>query len=94
MSLSEERKQELKKKYKEQTYIEHIMSKDRVENMFAFIEKQMKKSPCGNTLRYTGQWLSRNIPREKVSAVLNEIKKMGGYCDCEVLYNCYDEYDF
>lgn len=34
-----------------------------------------------------------NIPQEQHEAVLAEIEEMGGYCDCEVLMNCYEEYE-
>ncbi len=33
------------------------------------------------------------MPEEKRAAVLAEIREMGGYCDCEVLMNCYEKYD-
>lgn len=30
---------------------------------------------------------------EKIESVIAEMKEMGGYCDCEVLMNCYEKYD-
>ena len=29
----------------------------------------------------------------KHSAILNELEDMGGYCDCEVLRSCYEDYE-
>lgn len=29
----------------------------------------------------------------KHDAVLTELEDMGGYCDCEVLANCYEDYE-
>ena len=34
-----------------------------------------------------------NIPQDQQEAVLAEIEEMGGYCDCEVLMNCYEDYE-
>lgn len=31
--------------------------------------------------------------KEKVKSVIAEMKEMWGYCDCEVLLNCYEKYD-
>ncbi len=30
---------------------------------------------------------------EKIESVITEMKEMGGYCDCEVLLNCYEKFD-
>ena len=46
-----------------------------------------------HTLFYTEQWLKDNLSKEKVKSVIAEMKEMGGYCDCEVLLNCYEKYD-
>lgn len=30
---------------------------------------------------------------EKIESVIAEMTEMGGYCNCEVLMNCYEKYD-
>lgn len=35
----------------------------------------------------------QNIPPEQHAAVRQELASMGGSCDCEVMYNCYEDYD-
>lgn len=42
---------------------------------------------------HTKQWLKNNQPQDKIEDILNEMEEMGGYCDCEVLLNCYEDYD-
>ena len=37
--------------------------------------------------------LYEHCPPEKKAGILDEIKEMGGYCDCEVLLNCYERYE-
>lgn len=42
---------------------------------------------------FTMKWLEAHLPQEQIQSVLSEIREMGGYCDCEVLLNCYESYD-
>ena len=58
----------------------------------AELSKEEKKALM-HTLFYTEQWLKDNLSKEKVKSVIAEMKEMGGYCDCEVLLNCYEKYD-
>ena len=34
---------------------------------------------------YTGDWI--------IGGAEEEIQSMGGFCDCEVLLNCYEDYE-
>lgn len=61
--------------------------------LFEYLEEQLDNSCCDHTLRYTEQWLKDNISQEMIESVITEITDMGGYCDCEVLLNCYEDYD-
>ena len=49
--------------------------------------------PCDNSLRRTKLWVTQHCPPEQIDATLQEIQEMGGYCDCEVLLNCYEDYE-
>ncbi len=54
----------------------------------------LEKVECDHTLKNTENWLKKNIDdEEKCNQIRQEIKDDGGYCDCEVLCNCYEEYD-
>lgn len=70
----------------------HILSKTRVKKLFSYLRRQLKKEACDQTLRFTEQWIKENIPLKKQKAVMEELENMGGYCDCEVLGNCYGDY--
>lgn len=72
---------------------EYLLSLEQVKDLFDFVDEQTDETLCNHTLRYTKQWIDENIPAEQYDAVLAEIMDMGGYCDCEVLMNCYEEYD-
>ena len=50
---------------------------------------------CSITLAstFTQEWLDQNIDFMRHEAILTELEDMGGYCDCEVLLNCYEDYE-
>ncbi|MBD5135351.1 MAG: DUF2695 domain-containing protein [Lachnospiraceae bacterium] len=91
--LSKEEKKALMRKWKDTQYKKYILSKTKVKKLFCYLEIQLENTPCNHTLHYTEQWLKDNLPQEKVKSVIAEMKEMGGYCDCEVLLNCYEKYD-
>lgn len=72
---------------------DYILSKENVQKLFAYLEEQVDAFGCDNTMRFTEQWLKDNISAELYKSVIEEITGMGGYCDCEVLFNCYEDYD-
>ena len=71
----------------------YILSLEQVASLFEYVESKLEDTGCDHSRRYTQQWLSMNIPQDQYEAVLAEIEEMGGYCDCEVLMNCYEEYE-
>ena len=91
--LSKEEKKALMKKWKDSQSKKYILSKTKTQKLFRYLETQLENAPCNHKLRYTEQWLKDNLPEEKVKSVIAEMKEMGGYCDCEVLLNCYEKYD-
>lgn len=91
--LSKEEKKALMKKWKDSQSKKYILSKTKTQKLFRYLETQLRNTPCNHKLCYTEQWLKDNLPEEKVKSVIAEMKEMGGYCDCEVLLNCYEKYD-
>uniref|UniRef100_UPI004055A486 DUF2695 domain-containing protein n=1 Tax=Acetatifactor sp. TaxID=1872090 RepID=UPI004055A486 len=77
----------------EKTMTPYILSLTQVASLFKYVEYKLEDTGCDHSRRHTQQWLSMNIPQEQHEAVLAEIEEMGGYCDCEVLMNCYEEYE-
>lgn len=91
--LSKEEKKARMKKWKDTQNKKYILSKTKVQKLFDYLETQFENTPCDHTLCYTKQWLKENCPQEKVESIFAEMEEMGGYCDCEVLLNCYETYD-
>lgn len=91
--LSKAEKKALTKAWKELHSRDYLLTEENVQELFEFLENQMDNFGCDHTLRHTEQWIKENIPQEMVERVLAEIRDMGGYCDCEVLLNCYEDYD-
>jgi len=61
--------------------------------LFYYLEKALQRVPCDHTLRYTTLFLTEN----KVSdpeKVVDWLTSNGGYCDCEVLYNVEEQFDY
>ena len=92
-NLSKEEKNALKKTWKSEQRREYILTKEDVQELFEYLEEQLNNSSCDHTLRYMVQWLTDNISQELIESAIAEVSDMGGYCDCEVLFNCYEDYD-
>ena len=69
----------------------YILSQQQIDSLKRYIAIQMRnRSACDGTLRYTKKWIEKNIPAEMREDVLAEIDDGGGFCDCEVIMNCYE----
>ena len=91
--LTKEEKKALQAQYTASVTKEYVLTQEQVEELFAFLESQLEEMHCDHTLQFTEQWLEENLNAAESEAVLAEINEMGGYCDCEVLMNCYEDYD-
>ena len=92
-NLSKEEKNALKKAWKAAKSKNYILTEEHVQKLFEYLEEQLDNSCCDHTLHHTEQGLKENISQEMIESVIAEITDMGGYCDCEVLLNCYEDYD-
>ena len=91
--LSKQEKKAKMKMWKATQNKDYMLTQENVQELFAHLEEQLDHSCCDHTLRYTKQWLKDNIPQEMIESIVAEMTDMGGYCDCEVLFNCYESYD-
>ena len=69
------------------------MEEKRFVALFHFLEKALQEHPCNHTLGYTTLFLTEN----KVSdpeKVISWLTSHGGYCDCEVLCNVEEQFDY
>ena len=72
----------------------YCLEKEEVEELFEYLEEALQEEECDHSLKNTEQWIIDNIDdEERRDQVRREIKEDGGHCDCEVLGNCYEEYD-
>lgn len=91
--MDKNQKKELHRQWKESQKRTYLLSKEQAEELLSFVDEQVEEYDCDDTLRFTLQWLNGNLPSEQHAAVLEELASMGGNCDCEVMYNCYEDYD-
>lgn len=94
MEMSKKQKKEALRAYKEKNKKNYYLSKEEVTELFQYLEEALEMVACDHTLKNTDNWLRENIDdEERCNHIRQEIKADGGYCDCEVLCNCYEEYD-
>ncbi len=54
-------------------------------HLFELLERKLAGCACDNTLRVTTKWLSDH--EYDAASVCLWLQRLGGYCDCEVLFN-------
>ena len=69
------------------------MEEKRFVALFHFLEKVLQEHSCNHTLGYTTLFLTENkvLDPEKV---ISWLTSHGGYCDCEVLSNVEEQFDY
>lgn len=61
------------------------VSKEKLEELFEFIEDELYETECDDTARFAMQFmLNENLPFPKILAWLNA---NGGHCDCKIMEN-------
>lgn len=73
--------------------VAHMLSANQAADLFAFLEIRLQDEGCNHTHRFTQIWLDDHASFMQHEAILNELENMGGYCDCEVLRSCYEDYE-
>lgn len=89
----DDRSRMMKMEYKAQQKKDHILTANQAAALFEYVDIRLQDAGCNHTHRFTQEWLDQNIDFMKHEAILTEMENMGGYCDCEVLLNCYEDYE-
>ncbi len=91
--MEKERKKQLKAQWKQANRRCFELGREEAERLLRYVDGWIAECGCDNTLRFTRAWISENISFDRHERIYAEIEQMGGGCDCEVVYNCYEEYD-
>ncbi len=93
--MSKEDKKALLRQWKAKQNKKYILKKAEAKSLFNHLRKNLAKSECDHTLRFAMQWLVKKYGDDeaKIAEVVQEFKDDGGFCDCEVLLNCYERYE-
>ena len=91
--LTKEQKKAMLRKWRAEQNRKYLLSKTNVRKLFRYLNRELEQEPCDHTARRTEAWLDAHCPPEKKGGILAEMRDMGGYCDCEVLLNCYERYE-
>ena len=89
----DDRSKIMKMTYKAQQKKPHLLTANEAAALFAHLDICLQDVGCNHTHRFTLEWLDQHVNFMQHEAVLAEIEDMGGYCDCEVLANCYEDYE-
>lgn len=79
--------------YRQQQRKQHILTANEAASLFEYVEIRVEDQGCDHSRRFTKAWLKENVDPAKHDAILNEMADMGGFCDCEITMNCYEDYD-
>lgn len=82
----------MKMEYRKQQRLEHILSENEAASLLQYVELKLQYHTCKHDHRYTLEWLEQHVDFMQHEAILTELEDMGGYCDCEVVLNCYEDY--
>ena len=66
---------------------ETLLSKMEQASLSNHLTQCLCNRECDDSLRKTKKWLLKCIPVERRGEILEDFRKRGGYCDCEVLAN-------
>ena len=83
----------MKMTYRPQQKKPHIFSANDAAALFEYLDIRIQEEGCNHTHRFCQAWLEAHVDFMKHNAILNELEDMGGYCDCEVLHSCYEDYE-
>lgn len=70
-----------------------VLNRQQVADMFTYIEIRLSSDGCDHTPRFAKIWLQEHLPEDQVEPALEEMLDMGGGCDCEIVMNCYEDYE-
>ena len=82
-----------KMEYRKQQRLEHILSENEAASLLQYVELKLQYHTCKHNHRFTQEWLDAHVDFMKHDAILNELEDMGGYCDCAVAANGYEDYE-
>ncbi len=62
------------------------------ECLMCYLQRVVEAFGCDTTLRWSQRWIrhQRNV-RRRVGGLSRELRRRGGFCDCEVLMNVYGD---
>lgn len=82
-------KHNFKAKEKELILSNLPISLDTLKELFDWLDKKLANEDCDNTFKQTQTFIdSYNLPEK---TLLEWVENQGGYCDCEILYNVYEQ---
>ena len=96
-SMEKSKRKEILKAIKEKELAEFRqnlpMSEDKFIQLFELLDAQLHARGCDHSLKLTEQILV-NLGVKDVLSVLAWLKEQGGYCDCEVMANVEQKFEY
>ena len=96
-SIEKSKRKEILKALKEKELAEFRqnlpMSEDKFIQLFEILDAQLQERGCDHSLKLTEQTLV-NLGVKDVLSVLAWLEEQGGYCDCEVMMNIEQKFEY
>jgi len=96
-SMEKSKRKEILKAIKEKELAEFRqnlpMSEDKFIQLFELLDAELHECGCDHDLKLTEQILV-NLEVKDVLSVLAWLKEQGGYCDCEVMMNVEQKFEY
>ena len=89
----DDRSKMMKMEYRKQQPKAHLLTANEADSLMKYVDIRLHDQGCNHTHRFTQEWLDAHIDFMRHDTILNELEDMGGYCDCEVVLNCYEDYE-
>ena len=65
-------------------FVENLPApRERIEDLFDYLDVRLSKTQCAHDLKFTMQFLMEN--RLNMPAFMSWLNENGAYCDCEIL---------
>ena len=98
MKITEKRKRKEARKILTQKELDDFRASLPMEEksfsvLFDYLEKALQECPCDHSLRHTTHFLTENKVCD-IEKVTSWLTSHGGYCDCEVLCNVEEQFDY
>lgn len=94
-TMTKEERRTLLRRWKFKRRKKYILNREEADCLLDYIDEHVVNCGCDGTLKFALEWLEAKYDGDEniIAEIIEELNEDGGYCDCEVVMNCYERYD-